>query len=130
MNSKMRIELTDSGMDIIVKMAEGNPGAVRVLCEMLKDGGAIDPDNSFGGLGALLSLDTFGIYGSRIWVLYKDICGEDLTSTLGIMRAVQLGFLSETTLARALDIGASGVDVADLLRQVRARFPSFGTVSA
>ncbi|MFZ2950919.1 MAG: hypothetical protein WA003_15700 [Desulfuromonadaceae bacterium] len=63
---KDRIELTDTPMPMIMKMSDGNPGAVNVLCRMLKEGEAIDRDSALGGYGALLGMDTHGIYGSRI----------------------------------------------------------------
>lgn len=33
-----RLELTDSGMDVIIKMSDGNPGAVTAMMSIL--GGA------------------------------------------------------------------------------------------
>jgi hypothetical protein len=126
MNRNTRIELTDTPMDVIVKMSEGNPGAMTVLINLFKEGGEIDPDAAFGGLASVLDLDSHGIYGSRIWCLFKDVCGQDLTATVGVLRGCQLGLLPEADLLRAIDNYGQGIDVEDILEQVRERLPNFG----
>ena len=50
-NTMSRIELNDNLMSIIVKMAEGNPGAATVLMELYSEAEAIDPQSAMGGLG-------------------------------------------------------------------------------
>lgn len=64
---RKKIDGTDSTMDVVVKMAEGNPGGLSVLTQMIP----------FSFL-EILSLDDMNIRGSQIWVGYKDHCGEDL----------------------------------------------------
>lgn len=73
---KTRIGMNDSMMDIIIKMAGGNPGAMNVCMRMMTEAEDIDPDAVLGGTGAILMLDTFNIYESHIWILYNDICGQ------------------------------------------------------
>ena len=121
-----RIKLRDTVLDAIIKMSEGNPGATRVCAEIVRDGGAIDPLAFGGGLLKLLSLDSLGIYGSRIWMLYKDVCGCDLTATLGMLRAHQLGFIKEEQLNHAIDNWVDGLDVNELVSQVKERLGTFG----
>jgi len=123
--STERIGLMDNTRDIVTKLAEGNPGATRVCCELLTFGGEIDPDSALGGLGALLELDSQGIYGPRIWMLYKDVCGESLLQTVAALRAAQLGLLPDTELSHAIDHYGSGVDPAKVLDLVRTRLPRF-----
>jgi hypothetical protein len=124
---KSRIQLTDTGFSAAMKLSDGNPGALTVCARILKEGGDIDPDSAFGGLGNLLDLDTLEIYGSRIWMLYKDVCGEDLRVTCAILRAYQLGFLSDVDLRSAIE--GSGIDhvldVPALVKQVEDRLPDF-----
>lgn len=55
--------------DIIILMAEGNPGALRVLTQL-----AGEPV----GLAIIINLDDMNIRGSQIWVAYKDYCRENL----------------------------------------------------
>lgn len=101
MNSNTRIELTDTMMSALVKMAEGNPGAIAALSDTCQKAAAIDPQSSFGMLSPILSLDTHGIYGSSIYVLWNDVCGRDARKLLMLLRAVQLGFLAESRLITA-----------------------------
>ena len=122
----MRIEETDTTEEIVMKIAGGNPEALTVCSDILKRGGEIDPDNMFCGLGALLFLDMHEIYEHRIWMFYKDVCGEDLPTMLAVNRACQLGFVDKRTLNAAIDEYGRGIVVQDLLRQVKERFPAFG----
>lgn len=90
---KERIQLTDTTMEAIIKMAEGNPGAVQALCALLEHHNKIDPQAMLGGMGAILMLDGWGIYGSSIYILFSDKCKRDVRKMLLLMRAAQLGFL-------------------------------------
>lgn len=136
---KQRIELTDTVQSTLIKMSEGNPGAISVLLQLYQKGGAIDPDNAFKGLGPLLSLDTVGIYGSDIWILYKDICRENIEATIGLLRAAQLGLLSESTLLGAISSSRDGtsrdgtevaIDVEKVMAEVKVELPNFGKQAA
>ena len=120
-----RIQLTDTVPEAITKMVDGNPGALNVLMRCLKDGGQIDPDSAMGGMGVILSLDTLGIYGSRIWMFYKDVCGEDLSTMLAMTRAHQLGLVSEVLLNRAIDNYGEGLDIRALGAAVKEYLPNF-----
>lgn len=120
-----RIQLHDTGMSAAMKMSDGNPGALRVIAEMMRDGAKIDPDSALGGLAGVLDLDTLKIYGPRIWMLFKDVCGEDLRVTLAILRAWQFGFLTEAKVNHAIDHYGEGIDVPALVAQVEKELPSF-----
>lgn len=128
-----RIQLHMTGREILQEMAreprtpyarEGgyNPGGLRVAMEIFQEGGKIDPDAS-DGLVHLLHLDTLGVYGSRLWMLYKDVCGQDLRKTIATIRAYQLGFVEPETLNAMID---DGVEISDkILAQVKERLPDF-----
>lgn len=88
-----RITLEMSMTDMLIAMSDGNPGAMSIVAMLYREGGAIDPDSALGGLGPILFLDTLGIYGSRIWMLCKDICRNDLRIMIAVLRGCQLGFL-------------------------------------
>lgn len=125
-----RITLQMSKVDAILALAEGNPGALTVIMQIMKRED-IDPDAFMGPFGTLLLLDSHNIYGSRIWVLYKDVCGENVVNMLGLLRAVQLGILSEYTLNTAIDNygrirDEEKIDIDSCLEQVRERLPNFG----
>jgi hypothetical protein len=116
-------------MDAIMKLTEGNPGALTAIVQMVKRHASIDPDAALGWIGTALSLDDANIRGSRIWLLYKDVCGQDMTNMLAVLRANQLGYLTRDELLRAIN-GDKKLDVADLLRQVMERLPDFAKETA
>ena len=64
-----RVRLEDSLLGAMVKMAEGNPGAARVLAELAQKEEGI-------GFIHCLKLDDYGIYGPRIWM-----CSHRIHST-------------------------------------------------
>lgn len=58
-------------MDLMVTMAEGNPGAVRVMIDILSQQGE-------EGYFTILILNDMNIRGSQLWIAYKDYAEEDL----------------------------------------------------
>lgn len=44
-----RIELTDSAMDVFMKMSDGNPGAISAMMDIHQNAEAIDPQAMMGG---------------------------------------------------------------------------------
>jgi hypothetical protein len=127
-----RIDLNDTFLESIMKMSDGNPGALTVLMEIFKYSGAIDPNDYMPGFGPILSLDTYGIYGSSIWVLYNDVCDRDIVKTIAVLRAAQLGFLDINTLKRACDENnyqeKTVIPIDELLQKVKERLPKFGNL--
>jgi hypothetical protein len=125
-----RINLYDTELDIIDKLAEGNPGAMKVLLLTFKSAETIDPDNIMGQYGPALLLDSYSIYGSDIWVLYKDVCNEDLVLFIGLLRATQLGLVSRFQFIFALEDQLPIDHPEQLLESVRKVLPDFGKVTA
>lgn len=74
-----RIGAHDSLQDIIIKMSEGNPGALTALVEVVK----ADPVMGFMDL---LHLDDMGMRGPQIWVAFKDHCKQDLAAFVKAIR--------------------------------------------
>lgn len=125
-----RIQLTDTTLDVVMKMAEGNPGAANVLSELLKQGRQIDPDSFCGGLATIMDFDTNGIYGCKIWVLYKDVCGQSIRRVMLLSRAAQLGFFSSSRIAAMASdetrrAGLTTEEWADIDAKVCARLEAF-----
>jgi len=109
-------------------MADCNPGALSVLIRLMHESDAIDPDAIFKkGFFYIGILDALNIYGSKIWMLYKDVCKENLVDFLGVLRAYQLGFLSEAMLKKAID-EPSSLDVEKHVAQVRGRLSNFDAI--
>jgi len=96
MERNTRIELTDSVMDVVVKLAEGNPGAITVILGIMEHGKSIDPIPD--PIMVLAHFDELGIYGHKIWELYKDVCHEDLVNVLTLMRGYQMGLIGREDL--------------------------------
>ncbi len=125
-----RINLVDTGRDILVKMADGNPGALSAMIEMLKHGETVDPQCFMGGMGAILSLDTLGIYGTEIYILWNDQCKRDTRELLMLLRANQLGFVSSSEIKTVAEdqmrqVMFSEEKMEELDKQVCERLPRF-----
>ena len=57
--------------ELVIEMAQGNPGAVSVLVQLAQQpGGALD----------ILELKRQDCRGPLIWIRYKDVCGEDIAA--------------------------------------------------
>lgn len=120
-----RIEMNDTFLDIAVKLAEGNPGAATVIMQLFEKAAKIDPQDFMGSFGSILFLDTLHIYGSRIWMLYKDVCKHNVVSMVAMLRAVQLGIINTSTLNHAIDNYGAGLDVDATLAKVKKRLDQF-----
>lgn len=69
--SREPINLSDNITAVIVKMSEGNPGALSVLMQLIQRD---DPAATM----TVLSLDDMNMRGPQIWVGFKDHCGSDI----------------------------------------------------
>ncbi len=65
------IQLSDTIPNILVKMSEGNPGALSVLMEIIAA-------KKEAAIMLILTLDNLDIRGQYIWVGFKDYCEQDL----------------------------------------------------
>ena len=114
--------------DMLFAISEGNPGALFVCMEILTKTSTIDPQNALGGLGVLLFLDTQNIYGPRLWCLYKDVCKQNLSMMLMVIRASQLGLIDNEIVNHAIDNRGDGLDneaLMDLSELVIERLQDF-----
>lgn len=74
-----RITLDTSFENGIVAMCEGNPGAVNVCMRLLGKPESGNNSLEFAeGWMNICRLDDMEIYGSDIWICYKDICQCDI----------------------------------------------------
>ena len=121
--------ITDLNMtyiDVVTTLSEGNPGALRVCMDILANDSKIDPQNFLGGVGTLLALDTHGVYGSNIWILYKYVCKANLVLMLAVLRAVQLGIMPEIQMKDAIKAQhGHTLDVEDILVKVKKQLEEF-----
>ena len=123
-----RIKSLDmSMMDIMLSLAEGNPGAIVALASCVKAAPTVDPDSALGPLGPLCGLDNLDCYGSRIWMFYKDVCECYVHKMLGVMRAMQMGFVSNEKVNAAISGDRAAIDIPALLDKLKKRLPDFQT---
>jgi hypothetical protein len=87
-----RINWTDSVPDAVAKIAEGNIGAAVCIMDLMKHSEEIDP-LSYLVIGPVMLLDSLGIYGPNVWVIFKDVCEQNHARMLAVLRATQLGML-------------------------------------
>ncbi len=133
MRGQERLNLHMTGMQVVTTMSEGNPGAFRALLDIMRLGSVIDPQGLPDGLGAILMLDTLGIHGSRIWMLFNDVCGRDVAKMLAVLRAEQLGQLAgvtEEALDHAIDNRGAGLDLEVIMAAVCKRLDKFNRLHA
>ena len=119
-----RVQLEMNIGEIILVMSDGIPGAIIVMANCIAKSDSIDPQNMLGGLGIILDLDTLKIYGSDIWILYSRYCWEDLTKFMAVLRAWQLGFLTDQ------QVRDGDFNSEEMLVQVQARLVDFGRQTA
>jgi hypothetical protein len=120
-----KIGLEDTTMDAITKVSDGVPGAVSVILQLMHINPKVDPQDFAGSMGPLFTLDSYGIYGSEIWMLYKDVCKQNAVHTLGMLRACQMGILPIADLKHAINNYGEGVDVETYHEKVRKQLRDF-----
>lgn len=127
-NQQTRIALGDSLQTIILNMSDGNPGAIMAIAAMVKTDLVVDTDSFFPGFGPLLTLDSHGCYGVNIYTLHHDVCREDTTLALAVLRATQLGVLGcdlKGELEKASETRSCAINPVKALQAVRAVLPTF-----
>ena len=73
--------------EMLMTMAEGNPGALTCMMSMLQT----DPM----ALLDILYFDSMGIYGSKIYMLWNDCCGRDMSKFKETIKYLRSGAVSE-----------------------------------
>jgi hypothetical protein len=66
-----QINVSDSLINIIHKLSEGNPGAIEVILQLIE----IDKKTA---MPKFLILHELNLHGPAIWIGYKDYCGQDI----------------------------------------------------
>ena len=93
-----KITLNDSMMGATMKICDGNPGAMQALMSLQTEVINIDPKGSIGGFAPMLLLDTFGIYGSDIYILFNDKCNSEPDTMWALLKATQMGIIKQSKL--------------------------------
>lgn len=66
----MRLSLNMNYRECIIELAEGNPGALDCMIQLLRH------DYVRGGM-AIAGLDVLGLYGESIYLAWNDACNRD-----------------------------------------------------
>ena len=87
--------------DAVVELSDGNPGALNVLISLVNTG---NPD-------VLLVLDELEIYGPKIWLLYKDLAGEEIINMFALLDAARrgIGGVTYDAIANAVESANKGL---------------------
>lgn len=108
-----RIGINESFQEILIKMSDGNPGALTSMISIIQEYEAIDPQAMMGGLGAVMLFDTWEIYGSSIYVLFNDKCDRDVRKLAIMLRACQMGHIPHTKLQRWAEDQSRQITISD-----------------
>lgn len=79
-----RITIFDTQISAVTKLCNGNPGAINACCLLIKEGAHIYP--YIDGYRYIMMLDSIGIYGTDIYVLWNDICQRGLAKMIAMLR--------------------------------------------
>ena len=129
MKNKLRLDMT--GRESIMLMSDGSPGALNVLLELAKYNAEVDPDSVLGSMSTMCGMDESGIYGSDIWVLYKDLCGGNAVMLMALFRGVQLGLIRKENILHDMRCvhHMRKLDVQDVYNRVVEVLPNFNKVN-
>jgi len=109
-----RIKLGDNGLDVIVKMSDGNIGAIQALKAIILEFAETDLQGASMGLGPILTLDTYQIYGTDIHVLYNDKCQKDVRKLFVLLAACHFGIMPESKLQSLAGDRMNEIKLADV----------------
>ncbi len=123
-----RLKLLDNPLEVIIKMSDGNLGAITFFTNLFKQEKYIDPDSLFGVMSPIFALDRYKIYGHNIWILYKDCCGEKIENVIAVLRVVQLGLKSEVWLLEHIK-AQKALACDEIMRLVQSKLPAFNNPS-
>lgn len=82
-----RITASMDMQEMLITMSEGNPGAQTCMMEMLQT----DPMARLD----ILYFDSMGIYGSKIYMLWNDCCGRDMSKFEETIQYLRSGAVSK-----------------------------------
>ena len=120
-----RIDIRDTPANAVLKLVGDDRAAAEACIAMVQAVARADPEAAFGPFTPLLILEQIGLTGARIGRFYRQVCGADAVTALGLLHAVRLGLVPVEVVKRAAD-GKGRVRTDAVLDLVRARLPQFG----
>lgn len=116
-------ELKERQVAQLMELAGKNPGAFAVITNVLGKSCLICPD-----LEPLIPLFQFhraGIRGDKLWMLWKDVCGERMYKLLAVGVAMKHNLVKDEEVMHAVMNRGQGLDVYDLVEKVMTLYPKF-----
>lgn len=106
-----KLLLTDNFNDIVLKMSEGNLGAMTTIFEIFKakNNDVIDVIPMF------LTLDVMELYGSHLYMLWNDCCNRDVEKVIKVIEAYRSGMINNTHIYERIKNVGYGKSFDDLL---------------
>ena len=106
-----KIKITDTMYDIIIKLSEGNPGALSFLFEIIKYYG----NDQANLIADFLIIDNMRLYGSYLYMLWNDCCNRDVKKSLEVIKGYRLGHIKDSDIKeRIINVGY-GMPFDDLI---------------
>lgn len=87
-NHKTKLSPKDSLLDAAVKMAEGNIGAATCFTALVGKQVGVIP-----GAVLVAIMDTNGIYGEKLYMLWNDVCNRNLETMELVLMNIESGHL-------------------------------------
>lgn len=106
-----KIEINDTIESIIVKLSEGNPGAMRTLFEIMQFKG----NNPFYFLETFLAIDNMKLYGSYLYMLWNDCCKNNIEKVFKVIEAYQRGDINDEMINERIRTAGYGISFDDII---------------
>jgi hypothetical protein len=122
-----KINGMQSEKEMILALAEENTSAIQLLREICSSGADIDDtcfDEMFKSTKILVAVDMTELYGENLSLLHHNVCQGDLVKTMAMIRANNLGIISQADL-KSIATGAQKIDVDGVVEKVQEKLPYF-----
>ncbi len=101
--------------------ADNNFGAAKVLTDLIAQSTKSGANSVEEALKLIDQLQQQNITGGKIWQLYKDVAKENIGDMLTVLKANQLGVVSNDALTYAMSHRGEGLDLALVAKEVEAK---------
>ena len=105
--------MNDDGLNnILINMSEGNPGSLRVLFEILE----AKKNDILASLEVFSTLNDMKLYGSHLYMLWNDCCGNDINKTLLVIQKYREGKITDDDINERIKNVGYGLSFDDLIK--------------
>lgn len=108
-----KIKMNDSVQDIVLKMSEGNPGALTTCLEIIK----AKNNDIVQSIPIFLTLDNMELYGSYLYMLWNDCCSRNIDDVLRVICCFAEGKITKNDIEERIKNVGFGKDFKDLIEE-------------